>query len=95
MEALICRQAECALIDEEHLAEALEDAWERLHTADGDAALDLSAVRRIGLDGITALQRLAARADEEGVKVVLLGVNVEVYKVLKLVSLAQRFSFTT
>ena len=32
-------------------------------------------------------------ADEKGVKVVLRGVNVDVYKVLKLVKLASRFSF--
>jgi len=44
---------------------------------------------------VRALQTLAATADEKTVKVVLRGVNIEIYKVLKLVKLARRFSFVT
>jgi anti-anti-sigma regulatory factor len=39
------------------------------------------------------MEEFARIVDEKGVKVVLRGVNVDVYKVLKLVKLTQRFSF--
>jgi len=39
------------------------------------------------------MESLAGRADEKAVKVVLRGVNVDIYKVLKLMKLAPRFSF--
>jgi hypothetical protein len=39
------------------------------------------------------MEEFARIADEKAVKVVLRGVNVDVYKVLKLVKLTQRFSF--
>ena len=39
------------------------------------------------------MEEFAGIADEKGVKVALRGVNVHVYKVLKLVKLASRFSF--
>jgi hypothetical protein len=38
---------------------------------------------------------LARVADEKAVKVALRGVNVDVYKVLKLVKLTRRFSFVS
>ena len=57
--------------------------------------LDFSAVRRIDPDALTLLKALAGLADEKGVKLALRGVNVSIYKVLKLVNLAPRFSFLT
>ena len=39
------------------------------------------------------MEEFAGMADDKGVKVVLRGVNVGVYKVLKLVKLGSRFSF--
>jgi anti-anti-sigma regulatory factor len=42
---------------------------------------------------VQALEELADRADEKGIKVALRGVNVDVYKVLKLVKLSSRFAF--
>jgi hypothetical protein len=39
------------------------------------------------------MEKLAGVADDKAVKVVLRGVNVDVYKVLKLVNLTPRFSF--
>jgi len=39
------------------------------------------------------MEELACIADDKGVKVELRGVNVAVYRVLKLVKLASRFSF--
>lgn len=43
--------------------------------------------------GLRALEQFAKAADEKAVMVVLRGVNVNLYKTLKLVKLAHRFSF--
>ena len=40
---------------------------------------------------LRALEKLVNKADEKSVKIVLRDVNVEVYKVLKLVKLSARF----
>jgi hypothetical protein len=39
------------------------------------------------------MEEFARIADDKAVRIVLRGVNVDVYKVLKLVKLAHRFSF--
>ena len=75
------------------LADDLLAACERLDSADGEVVVDLSAVRRIDAGAIDAMDELAAMAEEHGVRIVLRGVNVEVYKVLKLVKLAPLFAF--
>jgi anti-anti-sigma regulatory factor len=80
-------------IDEQRAALALKEAGEKLDSAEGEAFLDFSSVRRIDSNALRAMQELARIADEKAVKVVLRGVNVDVYKVLKLVKLTQRFSF--
>jgi anti-anti-sigma regulatory factor len=87
--------AEWLRIDAERVIEALEDAREMLDSANGELVLDFSSVRRIDPGAVRALQALAATADEKTVKVVLRGVNIEIYKVLKLVKLTRRFSFVT
>ena len=73
--------------------ETLQDALGRLESATGEMALDFSSVRRIDPSAIGALEKLAGMADDKAVKVALCGVNVEVYRVLKLVKLTSRFSF--
>ncbi len=80
-------------IDNERLVPALQEAGEKLDSADGEAVLDFSSVRRIDTSALRALEELAQIADEKAVKVALRGVNVDVYKVLKLVKLTRRFSF--
>lgn len=82
-------------IDEECVVQGLEQAGEKLDSVEGEVALDFSSVRRINPGAIEALSEIASRADAESVKVVLRGVNFEVYKVLKLVKLASRFSFVS
>lgn len=82
-------------IDREHVADDLQGAREKLHRADSEVVLDFSAVPRIDAAGVKALQEFATRADEAAVKVMLQGVGVEVYKVLKLVGAASKFSFVT
>jgi anti-anti-sigma regulatory factor len=82
-------------IDGERVVPALQEAREKLDSAEGEVVLDFSSVRRIDPGGLRAMEELAAVADDKEVKVGLRGVNVEVYKVLKLVKVAKRFSFLT
>ncbi len=80
-------------LDGEGVARDLQDACERLYSADGDAVLDFSSVHRIDPEALDAMEELSDKADDLGVRLVLRGVNVEIYKVLKLVKLAPRFLF--
>ena len=80
-------------IDGERVADALQETREKLDSAQGEVALDFSSVRRINPAALRALETLADSADEKAVKVVLRGVNVDIYKVLKLAKVASRFSF--
>ena len=80
-------------VDGENPGRDLSDLCEQLHNAGPELVLDMSAVRRVDPAAVMALDRLAARADEKAVKVALRAVNVEVYKVLKLMKLSSRFDF--
>jgi anti-anti-sigma regulatory factor len=80
-------------IDEERIVQALQEAAEKLDSAEGEVVLDFSSVDRIDASALRGMEELAGIADDKGVKVALRGVNVAVYKVLKLVKLASRFSF--
>lgn len=80
-------------IDEKGVVPALQGVEEKLDGAEGEVIVDFAAVRRIDLSALRALEGLANIADKKPIKVVLRGVNVDVYKVLKLVKLAPRFSF--
>jgi anti-anti-sigma regulatory factor len=71
----------------------LREAGEKLDGTEGEAVLDFSSVRRLDANAVRAIEELARVADEKAVKIVLRGVNVDVYKVLKLVKLTRRFSF--
>jgi len=82
-------------IDEERIVQALHEAKEKLDNVEGEVALDFSSVRRIDPGALRAIEEFAGLADDKGVKVVLRGVDVGVYKVLKLVKLAARFSFVS
>jgi anti-anti-sigma regulatory factor len=82
-------------IDEERVVQALQEAGEKLDSVEGEVALDFSSVYRIDPSAIGALQKFADKADDKGVKVVLRGVSVGFYKVLKLVKLGSRFSFVS
>jgi len=82
-------------IDEESVVHALQEAGEKLDTVDGEVTLDFSSVRRIDPSALRAMEVFAGLAEGKGVKVVLRGVNVGIYKVLKLVKLTSRFSFVS
>jgi anti-anti-sigma regulatory factor len=81
-------------IGEKRVVPALQEAAEKLDRTQGEAVLDFSSVHRIDSSGLRAIEEFVGVADDKGVKVVLRGVSVGVYKVLKLAKLASRFSFT-
>ena len=80
-------------IEETRVVPALREAGEKLDGAEGEVVLDFSSVRRIDSNALPAIEELARIADEKSAKVALRGVNIDVYKVLKLVKLSRRFSF--
>jgi len=76
-----------------NLVDALNQAVNKVAEANGEVVLDFSGVRRVNPAALKSLEKLAAKTDEKGTKVVLRGVNVDIYKVLKLARLASCFSF--
>jgi ABC-type transporter Mla MlaB component len=79
-------------VNGEKVAQDLADVREKLNSAEGEILLDFCEVRRVDPSGLCALEAIADAADEKVVKVALQGVNVDVYKVLKLARLTTRFS---
>jgi anti-anti-sigma factor len=82
-------------VDPEHTQAFRDEAIERLTRADGEVVLDFTSVKRIDTNGVRVLEELAGMADEKSVKLVLRAVNMDVYRVLKLLKLAQRFTVLT
>ena len=80
-------------IDPENLSGTLQEAAVKLDGSEPEVALDFSAAPRIDSAALEALTALAEKAEQKAVHVVLCGVNVDVYRVLKLMKLASRFSF--
>ncbi len=80
-------------IEEARVVPALREARGKLDSAEGEIVLDFSSVRRVESAALKEIEELASVADGKNVRVVLRGVNVDVYKVLKLVNLTRRVSF--
>ncbi len=80
-------------IDGERVVGALQEALEKLDGGEGEVVLDFSSVHRIDPSALRAMENLAGTAGDKAAKVVLRGVHVDVYKVLKLMKLTPRFSF--
>jgi anti-anti-sigma regulatory factor len=80
-------------VDGVSVVQALQEAGKKLDSADGEVVFDFSSVRRIDPSGLREMEKLADIAEDKAVKVVLRGVNIDIYKVLKLVKLAPRFGF--
>jgi anti-anti-sigma regulatory factor len=80
-------------VEEQPIAIALREAGRQLQQGEGEIVIDFSAVHRIDAQALQALEELAAKADERSIKVALRGVNVVIYKVLKLTKLTSRFVF--
>ena len=85
--------AEWLKVEGENVLQELQEAGEKLSGADGEVGLDFSSVARIDTGELESLEKLASKADERSFKVALRGVNVDVYRVLKLAKLTARFTF--
>ncbi len=81
-------------IQSDNLVECLIGARDRLNGA-AETILDFSSIERIDSQALRAMEELLDRADDRSAKIALQGVNVGIYKVLKLVRLAPRLSFLT
>jgi anti-anti-sigma regulatory factor len=82
-------------VDGERVVDALREAITKLDGAGHEVILDFSSVCRIAPDALKEIERLADVADGKAIKVALRDVNIDIYKVLKLVRLAPRFLFLT
>ena len=80
-------------IDGERVVPSLEGARKKLDGAEGEMILDFSSVNRVDATALRAVEELAGDAERRGVKLVLRGASIYVYRVLKLMKLAPRFSF--
>jgi anti-anti-sigma regulatory factor len=80
-------------VDEANVVTALQEAAHQLERVGGEMVLDFSSVRRLDSSAVRAIEKLASIADEKAVKVALRGVNIDLYKTLKLMKLTHRFTF--
>jgi anti-anti-sigma regulatory factor len=81
-------------VDPELIVQTLQEgAREQLPGAAGELVLDFSSVAKIDAATARALEDLADLADRSSVKVALRSVHVGVYRTLKLLKLASKFSF--
>lgn len=80
-------------LDEPSAADILQKAVDTIDTAGTEAVLDFTSVERIDARALKILEQLANTAAKKEVSIALDGVNVDVYKALKLMKLTQRFSF--
>ena len=80
-------------IEGERVVHGLREALANLDSAGGEVGLDFSSVHRLDPSALRALEDLAGVADDKSVRIVLRGVDVHVYKVLKLMKVTHRFSF--
>ncbi len=83
----------CLNVDGDRLVQSLEDAAQKLDSAGGELVLDFSSVRRIDSSGLRAMEDLAGAAAGKNVKLALRAVNVDVYKVFKLLKAESQFAF--
>jgi len=80
-------------VDPERVADSLLELQAQIAAGNVESVLDFSSVSRIDAKAVQSLEALAGLADAKAARIELRGVNVEIYKVLKLVKLAPRFSF--
>ena len=76
----------------ENIVDCLQEARMKLDGG-GETILDFSALQRIDPQALRLMEELVDLATEKDVTIALHGVNVDIYKVLKLVKLAPKLSF--
>ncbi|HTZ84784.1 MAG TPA: STAS domain-containing protein [Candidatus Acidoferrales bacterium] len=80
-------------VEENSLISLLEKAKQEPNNTRTDLVLDCSTVHRIDAADLRALEDFAQFATEKELNVILRGVRVDLYKVLKLIGLTNYFSF--
>lgn len=80
-------------VDEQKLVFQLGSIAKDMQGEPREIALDFSSVSRLSSKDVIAIEAFVRTAEDKKVKVTLRGVNVPIYKSLKLVKLARRFSF--
>ena len=69
------------------------EVTQQLSGAPAELVVDFSGVARIDSAAVRALDELAVEAQARSVRLVLEGVGTDVYKVLKLLKMTERFRF--
>ncbi len=77
----------------ESIASILQEVEKSLQPAPGEVVIDFSSVSRLDGSAVRSLADFVSKAEANSVKIILRGVNVDVYKVLVLIKLASRLSF--
>lgn len=77
------------------VVQVLQKARAELAGTEGEVVLDFSGVCRIDAGALRAMEELASAAQDKSVKIALRGVNINIYKALKVAKVATRFSFPT
>jgi anti-anti-sigma regulatory factor len=80
-------------IDGQGVGAVLQEALRTLNGDGREVVLDFSSLRRIDSTDLKALESFVTTINGKASEVVLDGVNIDVYKVLKLTKLATRFSY--
>ena len=80
-------------IDGDRVEDCLLEVCATLGESRSETVLDFSSVRRVDAKALRVMEELANLVDAKAIKIGLRGVNVEIYKVLKLVKLAPRICF--
>jgi len=80
-------------VEQDRLVVTLREAGEELDGTQSEVVLDFSSIRRVDRPSLHEMEKFANVAQAKSVKVVLSGVHVEVYRVLKLLKLTERFTF--
>jgi len=80
-------------LDQQRITAALDQAAKKLDGNEKEVVLDFSCVRRIDSGDVRRLAEFAHAAEEKKVRVLLGGVDIDIYKVLKLTKLTREFGF--
>ena len=89
----MARNSVCVNVNGQDVTRALQSAVDQRDDPGSELVLDFSSVKRLDPGAIRALEGLACKVNGDASKIALRGVNVDVYKVLKLSELSTRFSF--
>ena len=80
-------------VEQERITSIVQEAAQKLEKTDVDLVLDFSSVSRLDPSAVEALEKLSQSAESRGAKIVLREVNIDIYKVLKLIGLTPKFEF--